>query len=81
MVVAVRYKISLSFSSKWIFKKGCHILCGFVMVHLGLEKVWDVKPLVNGKEIMSVLQLKSGGPLVREWVSRKLCVSVQHVIT
>ncbi|KAJ0045236.1 hypothetical protein Pint_03944 [Pistacia integerrima] len=33
----------------------------------GLEKVWDVKPLVNGKEIMSVLQLKSGWPLIREW--------------
>ncbi|KAJ0024008.1 hypothetical protein Pint_07651 [Pistacia integerrima] len=32
----------------------------------GLEKVWDVKPLVNGKEIMSVLQLKSGWPLIRE---------------
>ncbi|KDP33393.1 hypothetical protein JCGZ_12849 [Jatropha curcas] len=35
---------------------------------LGLEKIWDVKPLVNGKDIISVLQLKSGGPLVREWV-------------
>lgn len=34
----------------------------------GLEKIWDAKPLVGGKEIMSVLQLKSGGPLVREWV-------------
>lgn len=32
--------------------------------------MWDVKPLVNGKDIMSVLQLKTGGPLVREWVSR-----------
>lgn len=38
-------------------------------MHAGLENVWDVKPLVNGKEIMNVLQLKSGGPLVREWVS------------
>uniref|UniRef100_A0A2N9I770 Uncharacterized protein n=1 Tax=Fagus sylvatica TaxID=28930 RepID=A0A2N9I770_FAGSY len=34
---------------------------------LGLENVWDVKPLVNGKDIMSVLQLKAGGPLIREW--------------
>ncbi|KAJ0101558.1 hypothetical protein Patl1_05235 [Pistacia atlantica] len=33
----------------------------------GLEKVWDVKPLVNGKEILSVLQLKFGWPLIREW--------------
>ncbi|KAJ0077885.1 hypothetical protein Patl1_37301 [Pistacia atlantica] len=36
--------------------------------HIGcLEKVWNVKLLVNGKEIMSVLQLKSGWPLIREW--------------
>ncbi|KAJ0084221.1 hypothetical protein Patl1_29958 [Pistacia atlantica] len=33
------------------------------------EKVWDVKPLVNWKEIMSVLQLKFGGPLVKEWLA------------
>ncbi|KAE8709914.1 Polynucleotide adenylyltransferase family protein isoform 2 [Hibiscus syriacus] len=38
------------------------------IVKLGLEKVWDLKPLVNGKDIMNVLQLKVGGPLVREWV-------------
>lgn len=42
--------------------------------HAGLEKVWDEKPLVNGKEIMNVLQLKSGGPLVREWVRQSLCI-------
>lgn len=34
---------------------------------LGLEKVWEMKPLVNGKEIMNILQIKSGGPVVREW--------------
>lgn len=34
----------------------------------GLEKVWELKPLVNGEVIMNVLQLKDGGPLVREWV-------------
>lgn len=38
----------------------------------GLDKVWEVKPLVNGKEIMNVLQLKAGGPLVREWVRHLL---------
>ncbi|XP_022134377.1 putative CCA tRNA nucleotidyltransferase 2 isoform X2 [Momordica charantia] len=37
------------------------------IVKLGLENVWEVKPLVNGKEIMNILQLKTGGPLVREW--------------
>ncbi|KAJ0086181.1 hypothetical protein Patl1_07441 [Pistacia atlantica] len=38
-----------------------------ILKAVGLEKVWDVKPLVNGKEIMCVLQLKSGWPLIREW--------------
>ena len=37
-------------------------------LNAGLEKVWDLKPLVNGKDIMNVLQLKVGGPLVSEWV-------------
>ncbi|XP_059631938.1 CCA tRNA nucleotidyltransferase, mitochondrial [Cornus florida] len=37
------------------------------ITRLGLERVWEMKPLVNGKDIMSVLQLKTGGPLVREW--------------
>ncbi|XP_015583667.1 tRNA nucleotidyltransferase cca2 isoform X2 [Ricinus communis] len=44
----------------------------------GLEKIWDVKPLVNGKEIMSVLQLKSGGPLVREWQQKLLAWQLAH---
>ncbi|KAF3452429.1 hypothetical protein FNV43_RR02862 [Rhamnella rubrinervis] len=48
------------------------------MVELGLEKVWDVKPLVNGKEIMNVLQLKSGGPLVREWQQKLLAWQLAH---
>ncbi|CAK7324841.1 unnamed protein product [Dovyalis caffra] len=44
----------------------------------GLEKVWDVKPLVNGKDIMTVLQLKSGGPLVREWQQKLLAWQLAH---
>ncbi|KAL5538639.1 hypothetical protein UlMin_042644 [Ulmus minor] len=42
------------------------------IIELGLEKVWDAKPLVNGKDIMNVLQLKSGGPQVREWQQKLL---------
>ncbi|XP_037491094.1 tRNA nucleotidyltransferase cca2-like [Jatropha curcas] len=45
---------------------------------LGLEKIWDVKPLVNGKYIISVLQLKSGGPLVREWQQKLLAWQLAH---
>ncbi|KAK2659291.1 hypothetical protein Ddye_005824 [Dipteronia dyeriana] len=48
------------------------------ILKLGLEKVWDVKPLVNGKEIMNVLQLKSGGPLVREWQQKLLAWQLAH---
>ncbi|PQP94027.1 putative CCA tRNA nucleotidyltransferase 2 [Prunus yedoensis var. nudiflora] len=42
------------------------------ILKLGLDKSWDVKPPVNGKDIMNVLQLKSGGPLVREWQQKIL---------
>lgn len=49
----------------WTSKRslnGSHKFCP------GLEKVWELKPLANGMVIMNVLQLKDGGPLVREWV-------------
>nr|XP_023876987.1 CCA tRNA nucleotidyltransferase, mitochondrial-like [Quercus suber] len=45
---------------------------------LGLEKVWDVKPLVNGKDIMSVLQHKAGGPLIRVWQQKLLAWQLAH---
>ncbi|XP_038724411.1 tRNA nucleotidyltransferase cca2-like [Tripterygium wilfordii] len=48
------------------------------IVNLGLEKVWEVKPLINGKDIMSVLQLKSGGPLVSEWQRKLLAWQLAH---
>ncbi|CAK9170234.1 unnamed protein product [Ilex paraguariensis] len=44
----------------------------------GLEKIWEVKPLVNGKDIMSVLQLRTGGPLVREWQQKLLEWQLAH---
>ncbi|XP_065881944.1 tRNA nucleotidyltransferase cca2 isoform X2 [Euphorbia lathyris] len=48
------------------------------ITELGLENIWDVKPLVNGKDIMSVLQLKSGGPMVREWQQKLLAWQLAH---
>ncbi|KAG5575692.1 hypothetical protein H5410_055826 [Solanum commersonii] len=45
---------------------------------LGLEKVWEMKPLVNGKEIMNILQIKSGGPVVREWQQKLLEWQLAH---
>ncbi|KAI3726299.1 hypothetical protein L1987_66096 [Smallanthus sonchifolius] len=41
------------------------------ILKLGLEKVWEVKPLINGKDIMKILELEKGGPVVSEW-QRKL---------
>lgn len=48
------------------------------IVKLGLENVWDLKPLVNGKDIMNVLQLKVGGPIVREWQQKVLMWQLAH---
>ncbi|XP_017984363.1 PREDICTED: putative CCA tRNA nucleotidyltransferase 2 [Theobroma cacao] len=48
------------------------------VVKLGLEKVWDIKPLVNGKDIMNVLQLRVGGPLVSEWHQKVLAWQLAH---
>ncbi|XP_021287860.1 putative CCA tRNA nucleotidyltransferase 2 [Herrania umbratica] len=48
------------------------------IVKLGLEKAWDIKPLVNGKDIMNVLQLKVGGPLVSEWQQKVLTWQLAH---
>ncbi|KAI3899673.1 hypothetical protein MKW92_022324 [Papaver armeniacum] len=45
---------------------------GSAIVRLGLENVWEMKPLVNGREIMTVLQLKTGGPQVSEWQQKSL---------
>ncbi|KAI3906134.1 hypothetical protein MKW92_021335 [Papaver armeniacum] len=42
------------------------------IMKLGLENVWEMKPLVNGKDIMTVLQLKTGGPQVKEWQQKSL---------
>ncbi|XP_043712467.1 tRNA nucleotidyltransferase cca2 isoform X2 [Telopea speciosissima] len=44
----------------------------------GLENVWEMKPLVNGKDIMNILQMKSGGPQVKEWQQRLLEWQLAH---
>ncbi|GER27513.1 CCA-adding enzyme [Striga asiatica] len=48
------------------------------ILEMGLEKVWDLKPLVNGKDIMSVLELKTGGPVVKEWQQKLLQWQLAH---
>ncbi|KAL8234125.1 hypothetical protein R6Q59_020225 [Mikania micrantha] len=41
------------------------------ILKLGLDKVWEIKPLINGKDIIRLLELEKGGPVVSEW-QRKL---------
>ncbi|KAM7477831.1 hypothetical protein LguiA_026044 [Lonicera macranthoides] len=36
------------------------------IIKLDLEKIWEMKPLLNGNDIINVLDLKGGGPLIRE---------------
>ncbi|CAA2942564.1 CCA tRNA nucleotidyltransferase 2 [Olea europaea subsp. europaea] len=48
------------------------------ILELGLEKVWEMKPLVNGKDIMNVLEIKSGGPVVKEWQQKLLEWQLAH---
>ncbi|KAK8552401.1 hypothetical protein V6N13_120801 [Hibiscus sabdariffa] len=59
-------------------RKGIFVSVENAIVKLGLEKVWDLKPLVNGKDIMNVLQLKVGGPLVREWQQKAVSWQLAH---
>ncbi|KAI3926415.1 hypothetical protein MKX01_032603 [Papaver californicum] len=42
------------------------------IVKLGLEDVWEEVPLVDGKEIMAILQLKKGESIVGEWKQKLL---------
>ncbi|KAF5769697.1 putative CCA tRNA nucleotidyltransferase [Helianthus annuus] len=37
------------------------------ILKLGLEKVWEVEPLISGRDMMTLLELKNGGPIVSEW--------------
>nr|XP_029145461.1 putative CCA tRNA nucleotidyltransferase 2 isoform X2 [Arachis hypogaea] len=41
------------------------------IIKLGLDNVWEVKPLISGEDIMNVLQLKEG-PLVKEWKEKSM---------
>lgn len=40
------------------------------ILQLGLENVWERKPLLDGNTIISELGLKHGGPEVKEWQDR-----------
>ncbi|KAL1533805.1 CCA tRNA nucleotidyltransferase [Salvia divinorum] len=48
------------------------------ILDMGLDKVWELKPLVDGKRIMDILQIKSGGPIVKEWQQKLLQWQLAH---
>ncbi|XP_071708415.1 tRNA nucleotidyltransferase cca2-like [Rutidosis leptorrhynchoides] len=37
------------------------------ILKLGLENLWEVKPLINGGEIMKLLEVENGGLVVGKW--------------
>ncbi|KAK3139436.1 hypothetical protein QOZ80_5AG0383180 [Eleusine coracana subsp. coracana] len=45
---------------------------------LDLDGIWKLKRLLDGKTIMGVLQLKSGGPLIGKWQQRLLKWQLAH---
>ncbi|XVF81059.1 hypothetical protein PTKIN_Ptkin15bG0126000 [Pterospermum kingtungense] len=55
-----------------------HNLMLSLCVSAGLDKVWDLKRLVNGIDIKNVLQLKGGGTLVGEWKQKALMWQLAH---
>ncbi|KAF7841784.1 putative CCA tRNA nucleotidyltransferase 2 [Senna tora] len=48
-----------------------------IVVKLGLERVWEVRQLVNGKQVMKELEVK-GGPLVKEWLEKAMAWQLAH---
>ncbi|KAH6834117.1 Polynucleotide adenylyltransferase family protein [Perilla frutescens var. hirtella] len=48
------------------------------ILEMGLEKVWELRPLVDGKRIMNILQITSGGPIVKEWQQKLLQWQLAH---
>ncbi|CAL5098089.1 unnamed protein product [Urochloa decumbens] len=45
---------------------------------LDLDGVWKLKPVLDGKSIMGVMQVKSGGPLIGKWQQRALKWQLAH---
>ena len=45
---------------------------------IGLDNVWNQKPLLDGKVIMAELGLTKGGPKIKEWVNLSLSLSLSR---
>lgn len=74
--------------SWWILFSCKYTFCTFLLLVFciitlflssGLDGVWKTKPLLDGKGIMGVLQLKSGGPTIGQWVRGFLFLFVYFI--
>ncbi|GAB2228985.1 hypothetical protein Droror1_Dr00023119 [Drosera rotundifolia] len=48
-----------------------------LIINLGLERVWDMDPLLNGNDIMNALHLE-GGPDVKDWKQNVIRWQLAH---
>eukprot|EP00246_Nothoceros_aenigmaticus_P010899 TRINITY_DN2787_c0_g1_i1.p1 TRINITY_DN2787_c0_g1~~TRINITY_DN2787_c0_g1_i1.p1 ORF type:complete len:367 (-),score=55.66 TRINITY_DN2787_c0_g1_i1:630-1730(-) len=48
------------------------------ILDMGLDNVWQVKPVLGGSEVMRLLGLQTGGPQVKEWMDRVIKWQLAH---
>lgn len=49
-----------------------------LVMNLGLDRAWEIKPLLDGRTIIQVLNLKNAGPLVGQWAERAMEWQLAH---
>ncbi|KAF8768940.1 hypothetical protein HU200_007080 [Digitaria exilis] len=59
-------------------RKDKYIKVELAITDLDLDGVWKLKPLLDGKSIMGIMQVKSGGPLIGKWQQRALKWQLAH---
>ncbi|KAG2623252.1 tRNA nucleotidyltransferase cca2-like isoform X1 [Panicum virgatum] len=60
------------------WRKEKYIRVERAITDLDLDGVWKLKPVLDGKSIMGVMQVKSGGPLIGKWQQRALKWQLAH---
>ncbi|KQJ92057.1 putative CCA tRNA nucleotidyltransferase 2 isoform X2 [Brachypodium distachyon] len=69
---------SLSQQDELHLRKEKYISVERSITELGLDSVWKMKPLLDGKAIMGTMQVKSGGPLIGKWQQRLVKWQLAH---
>ncbi|XP_039799960.1 tRNA nucleotidyltransferase cca2-like isoform X3 [Panicum virgatum] len=60
------------------WRKEKYIRVERAITDIDLDGVWKLKPVLDGKSIMGVMQVKSGGPLIGKWQQRALKWQLAH---